>query len=165
MPRVGLLSDSHGDAAATRRGVRLLIAQRAQTLLHLGDVGTTQVIDELLVEGIESRLVFGNTDMDIRGLTGYARDLRIAVDHPVGRLTWNGKSLAFTHGHRPGAMTQALQDQVHYLCHGHTHETRDDRHGRTRIINPGALFRATRHTVAILDTDADVLSFHCIDDA
>jgi len=165
MPRVGLLSDSHGDAEATRCAVRLLMTQRAQTLLHLGDVGTPQVIDELLVEGIESRLVFGNTDMDIRELANYAHELGIIVDHPTGRLTWNGKNLAFTHGHDPKAMQQALQDRVHYLCHGHTHETRDEYRNRTRIINPGALFRAAHHTVAILDTDSDVLSFHCIDNA
>ena len=48
---------------------------------------------------------------------------------------------------------------VAYLCHGHTHATRDERLGPTRVINPGALFRARRHTVAVLDLARDEVSF------
>jgi hypothetical protein len=36
---------------------------------------------------------------------------------------------------------------------------RDERFGRTRIINPGALFRASEKTVALLDTEADQLDY------
>ena len=31
--------------------------------------------------------------------------------------------------------------------------------GRTRVINPGALFRASEKTVALLDTDTDRLEY------
>ena len=34
---------------------------------------------------------------------------------------------------------------------------RDERIGRTRVINPGALQRARRYTVALLDTEMDAL--------
>jgi predicted phosphodiesterase len=50
-----------------------------------------------------------------------------------------------------------MTDGVDYLLHGHSHEVRDERVGRTRIINPGALCRAARYTAAILDPDADAL--------
>ena len=35
----------------------------------------------------------------------------------------------------------------------------DSRQGRVRVINPGALYRAARKTVAVLDTVADDLRF------
>jgi predicted phosphodiesterase len=54
-------------------------------------------------------------------------------------------------------MEQALRDGADYLLHGHTHELRDERIGRTRMINPGALFRAARYTAALLDPRADRL--------
>jgi predicted phosphodiesterase len=47
--------------------------------------------------------------------------------------------------------------QFPYVCHGHTHKVRDERIGEVHVINPGALRRARRHTVAILDTDGDTL--------
>jgi hypothetical protein len=46
-----------------------------------------------------------------------------------------------------------------YLFHGHTHVVRDDRIGKLRIINPGALYRASRKTVALLNLTDDRLQY------
>ena len=43
------------------------------------------------------------------------------------------------------------------------HLRRDERVGRTRIINPGALHRAKQYTVATLDLSCDKLEFHVVD--
>ena len=174
MPRIGLLSDSHGRAATTRRAVDLLLAQGAELLLHLGDVGGTQVIDALAVESpaapgtqVEARLVFGNTDWDAAALATYARHLGIHVDHPAGHLDVEGGHLVFCHGHQPDVLDRAVAQGARYLCHGHTHRTLDVRRGPgpTRIINPGALFRARIHTVALLDTAGDELRVYPVPDS
>lgn len=165
MARIGLLSDSHGRSPTTHRAVEALLEHGAQTLIHLGDVGTVEVIDALATEApqtdeqIEAHVVFGNTDWDTRELTEYARDLGVIVDHPAGRLDVDGGELAFCHGHETAPMERALADGVKYLCHGHTHRTLDTRQGPTRVINPGALFRARRYTVALVDTEADTVTF------
>ncbi len=153
--RLGLLSDSHGHGAITARAVRLLIEQGADCLVHLGDVENMAVIDALA--GHPAHLVFGNCDWDIDGLTRYARDLEISVDHPEGRIEADGKVVSYTHGHLSHLMEGALRDGVDYLLHGHTHELADRRVGRTRVINPGALFRASSYTVATLDLPTDEL--------
>ena len=44
---VGVLSDSHGHAETTARAVEALVAHGAEMLLHLGDIGSDEVIDEL----------------------------------------------------------------------------------------------------------------------
>ena len=62
-------------------------------------------------------------------------------------------------------MQQALDDGVRYLCHGHTHARADGRQGPTRVINPGALFRATVYSVAVLDPETDQLHFHEVEPA
>jgi len=154
--RLGILSDSHGRAAITARAVALLEAQGADLLIHLGDVETEAVIDELV--GHPARIVFGNCDWDIPALTRYAAHVGVAVDHPTGRLEADGKVIAYTHGHIRRLMDAALSAGVDYLLHGHTHVVRDERDGRTRIINPGALFRASRYTAAVLDVAGDRLS-------
>ena len=85
MPRIGLLSDSHGRAEVTRRAVEILADQGARVLIHLGDIETTAVIDQLVVDGAttktvtDSYLVFGNVDWDLNALGRYAVDLTIRV--------------------------------------------------------------------------------------
>ena len=146
---IGLLADSHGRADTTARAVEALTAHGAETLLHLGDVGTEAVLDELV--GRNARVVFGNCDWDEKALARYAELVGIRVDHPMGILEVGGRRIAYTHGHIESMMSQAVRDGVDYLCHGHTHDIRDERVGATRIINPGALFRARRYTSALLD--------------
>jgi len=149
----------------TRQGVRALIDAGIDLLIHLGDIGTVEVIDELVArqpdtgECIPARLVFGNTDWDARALGAYAQQLGIKVDHPVGRIPLDPGELVFCHGHQASVMSEVLVSQARYLCHGHTHQAADQKQGPTRVINPGALCRAHRYTVAVLDTDRDELTF------
>ncbi len=128
MPRLGLLADSHGHAAPTRLGVRILLDAGAEQLIHLGDIGTESVIDELVTE-VETRIVFGNTDWNWQPLARYAEHVGLFVDHPVGRLKLDGKLLVYQHGDHRQAMAAAVAQQAAYLCHGHTHVAADDRIG------------------------------------
>lgn len=146
MIQLGILSDSHGHAATTRAAVELLLERHCSILLHLGDLGSEEVIDELV--GHNARIVLGNCDEP--GLGRYAELVGVRNDHPAGSLEIDGKRLVFTHGHIEEPMRQALADGVAYLLHGHTHEVRDEVIQRTRVINPGALHRAARYTAAVL---------------
>jgi uncharacterized protein len=163
--RVGLLSDSHGQALVTRRAVELLCRHEPDCLIHLGDIMSSEVIDALLQPALDGpgvlpvHVVMGNCDFKPASLTRYARDLGVMVDDPVGRLECDGREVVFLHGHDGAALTAALQDRPAYLCHGHTHQRRDDRIGPTRLINPGALHRAAVYSAAVLDTQADSLQF------
>jgi putative phosphoesterase len=165
MRRVGLLSDSHGRADTTERAVALLLQQGAELLVHLGDVGTPEVLEALVAappgsrQPVPAQVVFGNTDRDPAELERYAGHLGLTVAHPMGQLMLDGHTLAFCHGHEPRRMNEALDQSVAYLCHGHTHRATDQRRGPTRVINPGALYRARQYTVALLDAGADRLSF------
>jgi hypothetical protein len=153
--RLGLLSDSHGRVERTREAVRRLLDAGAELLIHLGDVETEEVLDELV--GHPARIVFGNCDDD-RRLSRYCEHMAIINDHPAGTLRIEGRLVVFTHGHLPDLIAGALDTGADYLLHGHTHVASDDREGRTRIVNPGALHRASRYTVAVLDVSLDTLT-------
>lgn len=152
---IGVLSDSHGRADTTARAVHALLDRGAQMLIHLGDLEAEAVIDELV--GHNARIVFGNCDWDEQALAHHAELVGVRVDHPLGLAEVDGKRIAFTHGHLPRVMQDAMNDGVDYLLYGHSHTVSDERCGRTRLINPGALFRAPRYTVALLDPAADRL--------
>ena len=154
---VGLLSDSHARWERTKRAIEALRARGATTFIHCGDVEDALVLDQLA--GLDAHLVWGNCDWNRGTLERYARDLGIVVHGDAGELEIDGRRVAFTHGHEPVPMRDAVATGAAYLVHGHTHERRDERRGGTRIVNPGALHRAPTFTVAVLVPAKDRLEF------
>lgn len=163
---LGVLSDTHGRAATAGAAARRLLDEGATRLLHLGDVadGTAggaavlrAMADARTASGrsVPIHLVFGNCDGDPDGLRRLAGDLGLQVDDPLGRLETAGRTVAYTHGHLPGVVRDALRTRPAYLLHGHSHRIRDEVEGGTRILNPGALFRAVRYTAMRLDPALD----------
>ena len=156
-----MLSDAHGDAEMARRGVTALIKAGARSLIYLGDVCGDGVIDALAgvtdAHGspIPARLVFGNMDFDDVVMTAYAESIGVGVDHPCGRYRCGESLLVATHGHLSGFEESAIGIGADYFLHGHSHKVRDERLGKTRICNPGALHRARPLTVGILDCFRD----------
>lgn len=169
MAIIGLLSDSHGRADTTRLAVARLRGAGAEILIHLGDIESPSVLDELRLAGAAGQpvpaayVVFGNMDHDRPALARYAAGIGVQVADPVGTLDVEGKTVMFLHGNDQQAMNRALAREPDYLCHGHTHHPTDMRLGRTRIVNPGALFRARPRTAAILQTTDDSLMFLNLD--
>lgn len=152
---VGLISDTHSRWERAKRALAMLQAKGATLFIHCGDVEDELVLDQLA--GLDSHLVWGNCDWNAPQLEGYARALGIRVHGQDGELLVDGKRVAFTHGHEPALMRAPVASGADYLIHGHTHELRDERRASTRIINPGALHRAPRYTVALLTPATDTL--------
>ncbi len=155
---IGILSDTHGHHAAMLAGVAALQQRGAEYLLHCGDVGPARMLDGLMV--ISSAFVFGNTDDDIDDLRRYASEIGVSCLERFGSISLDGKQIALMHGDDSQMKRGVLESQeFDYFFQGHTHIRHDSRQGRTRIINPGALYRAVVKTVALLDTANDALQF------
>lgn len=159
--RIGILSDTHDQVARTSRAVSLLIAEGAEALIHCGDYTIPEVVLEC--GGLPCHFVFGNNDFD-------QADLRRAMAAVGGVcLEWGdvvtlGRwRVAVTHGDSLHEMRRLSALGPDYLLFGHSHRCSDERRGKTRWINPGALYRASEWTVAVLDLEMDELMFHLID--
>lgn len=146
--RLGMLSDSHGRVASCRRAMAVLRFLEVDAIVHLGDVGTPAVLEELVGEP-PVHVVFGNCDDD-RDLAAHARCMGLTVHHPLGRLDVAGRGVAFTHGHLPEVLASCLGREAMLLT-GHTHRIAADVLEGTRVVNPGALFRASRYTCAVVE--------------
>ena len=156
---IGILSDSHNHREPVRRAMALFDLLGVVKIIHCGDVGGTGVFDELV--GRDLTFVWGNTDCPDAGLLAYLETVGIpAPDRVPTHLMLGGKAFVVYHGHEPGFEEAERSLDVDYILHGHSHLVRDDRRGKTRIINPGALHRARRKTVATLDVAGDQLTFH-----
>jgi putative phosphoesterase len=159
---VGLLSDTHDRLDAMIAAMRVLRGAGAEYFLHGGDVGGERILDVL--SGDRAAFVWGNNDWDRRELARYAKSIGVQCLEDFGELTIDGKTFAITHGDDFKRLKRIQKDQRHdYLITGHTHVRRDERVGRIRWINPGALYRAREKTVAILDPAKDVLQFLTVD--
>jgi putative phosphoesterase len=138
--------------------VRLLRERGAEFFVHCGDVCEPRLLDHLA--GLASAYVWGNCDWDRMALRRYGEALAVPCYGNFGDLELGGKRIAVTHGDDRVRMANVLHAQEHdYLLHGHTHVRRDERVGKVRVINPGALHRAAQKTVALLDTQGDKLEF------
>lgn len=124
--RIGLISDTHGllrpDVHEALAGVELI--------LHAGDVGGEELLDELsLIAPVAA--VVGNTDPP-----GTPR-LSASIDRTIA-----GVSIHVSHGHELGSPTPAkllARYPADVIVYGHTHRqlvTRAD--GGRLVINPGS---------------------------
>lgn len=162
--RIGIVSDSHGNAGRLRQAVSDLLGKNVDVIVHCGDLCTREHLQMLGRLPVPVKLAVGNMDRRLH---------RLAVDTTVDGVEVcpqfaqvkleDGRFLAAVHGDREMVLDQLISGgQFPYVCHGHTHRRRDERIGETRVINPGALHHPRRGeaaSFAILDTDADRLEY------
>ena len=160
--RIGLVSDSHGNAERTTRAIDALLADGAECILHLGDVGDERVVDRLV--GLPVGILLGNVDDD--RMADYARALDLVVHDPALVADLGGIRIAATHGHREDVVASLVEASPDVLVHGHTHRFRDEPIDGVRFVNPGALQRTKVPTAAMLEVRSGVLSrYELPDDA
>ena len=156
---LGVLSDTHGRAATAAAAIELLRRLGAGYLLHCGDVGDGVL--PLLPAGA-SAFVVGNTDFDGDAMAAEAELFGVRALGVGGTVDLgDGLVVAVTHGDNQRCLRELIADaRVRYLFSGHTHIAHDRREGGVRWINPGALHRAARKTVATIDLASDELRYH-----
>lgn len=155
--RVGIISDTHDWVQSTAAAVALLKAEGAEVLIHCGDLTSPEIVHACA--SIPSYFVFGNCDHDPQSL----REVMTATGAQClgwsGTLTLDGRRFAVTHGHLKDTIDRLAAAKPDYLLYGHTHRASDVQDGSTRLINPGALDRVSRRTVALLDLKEESLRF------
>lgn len=159
---LALLSDSHDHAAAIKTALALLAPHKPDAYLHAGDLVSPDMLFHFAGIG-PFHFVFGNNEFDHAALRSQAVALNLFCHGHFADLSFAGKRLALLHGHDAALFHRlAASGQYHYIIHGHSHLCRDTRlpaPSPTRIINPGALFRAKTKSVALLDVASDSLRF------
>lgn len=147
MTLLGLLSDSHDNVPLVRLVAELFRERRVEHVFHLGDVCDPATLDPF--EGVPLTVVRGNND-----------------DEPwpdSWRQEIAGVRVGATHGHMRGTL-DALVASCDVVLHGHTHARRRERVGGALVVNPGALYRTTTRTCALLELPSKRVVFYRVDE-
>ena len=156
--RIGILSDSHNHLKRTEAAVRILVAAGAESLVHCGDLATPEIVAACSV--LPFYFVLGNHDGDMAPqLEAAATAAGATCLRWGGVIELAGKKIGVIHGHLATDRKRVEAERPDYLLSGHTHAALDWMDGAIRRINPGALFRASEFTVAMLDLESGDLTF------
>jgi putative phosphoesterase len=151
--RIGVVSDTHGHVAYTRDAVRMLESLDVELVIHCGDIGSPEIV--ALFADWPTHFVFGNVDGEPRGLEAAIAAAGGVCHGRFGSLELAGQKVAFLHGDDAALLRHAsTSGQWDMVCHGHTHVARKAKEGRTLVLNPGALYRATPHSIACVELPA-----------
>jgi putative phosphoesterase len=158
---IAVLSDTHDNRGSIRKALELAQVRGAEEIFHCGDLTSASVLP--LFRGWTLQYVEGNMDRDgaeIRaGVERLGAGSACAAELHLER---GGLRIAILHGNRADRLAQAVESgKYDFVFHGHTHRRRDERIGRTRVVNPGVLGGAAmgKYSFCFLDTNVKEIEF------
>lgn len=150
--RIGVVSDTHGHVEFTRGAVHMLRSFQPAAVIHCGDIGSPAIVG--LFSDWPTHFVLGNVDYDEAVLAAAIAAEGQTLHGRFGSLELEGRQIAFLHGDDLRRLErETAAGQWDLLCHGHTHVPREEQVGSTLVLNPGALYRAERHTIAVVELE------------
>lgn len=154
--KVGIISDTHDNLPLVDKAIERLNKEDVEVVLHAGDYVAPFTV--LRFQQLKARLigVFGNNDGDHEYLKKRFSDVKEAeIRGNFAEVNIDGLKIALLHDE--GELFQSLVNVQCYdvVVHGHTHEARVYKKGKTIIINPGEVcgYLSRKSTMAIFDTE------------
>jgi uncharacterized protein len=148
--KVAVVSDTHGHVRNTLLAIERISGEGVDVVLHCGDVGSAGILP--LFSEWPLHFVLGNVDHDVASLRLAAREFGQSCHDRFADLDLEGVRIAMLHGDDGRRLRETVEGQEYDLvCYGHTHCREHHREGTTTVLNPGALYRARPHTLAIVE--------------
>jgi putative phosphoesterase len=149
---IGVISDTHGHESNAQAAVRMLESLEVEAVLHCGDLCSTTI--PKLLAAWPVHFVFGNCDGDREAMRAAIQSAGLSCHERFGDLALGGRRIALLHSDDARLFrTVCTSGQYDLVCYGHTHVAEFHQQGRTLVLNPGALYRANPHTIAVVDLE------------
>jgi len=160
--KIGLISDTHDHVEGIRKAIRIFQVQGVDRILHLGDLCRPDTAWEFTE--ISTAYILGNNETDQAALRRALNAAGVEYLGEQAEIQIDGKLLCLYHGTRNSTVDRLIQSQKYdYLLKGHSHAIEDVAIGRTRVLNPGSIYRAKAHTVALLKPESGEFTVFEID--
>jgi putative phosphoesterase len=153
---VGLMSDTHDRLPFIRKAVEWLNQQKVDLVLHAGDYIAGFAVHDLKPLKAPLIGVFGNNDGDHELLQKKFKELGAELRGRFAEVRVDGLKIAMLHGEEEELLNSVINAGSHdFIVHGHTHEAKTYRKGKTVVVNPGEVcgYVSGKSTLAILNTE------------
>jgi hypothetical protein len=158
---LAILSDTHDDLVNTARALEIARARGASQVLHCGDLATATTLR--LFAGLKVNYIHGNMDRDLATIERVLQMFGTGSSAgPEFHAVLDGVRVAAVHGHQPKPLDELVRfGNYDYVFCGHTHRRRNEMHGATQVVNPGAVggVRLETASFCLLDTVGRDLEF------
>jgi uncharacterized protein len=150
--KIGIVSDTHNNIEIAEKAVSIFKKSSVDLVVHAGDITSSKMLR--LFKDFRCKFVLGNGDIDDEALNDQAAKLGFGKIESSSTFEAGGKKIIVFHGNDVPQFRAAMASgEYDYVIKGHTHMFENYLSGKTRVINPGALYGADVFTIAILDTD------------
>lgn len=132
------MADTHDRLPILKRAVERLNEERAELVLHAGDFIAPFVVPRF--KALKPNLigVFGNNDGDRELLRKRFAEIGGDIRGDFAEVTVDGLKVVMLHGHQEELLHSLIgADSYDVVVHGHTHEARVHKEGKTLVVNPG----------------------------
>ena len=153
---IGLIADTHDNLPMVDKAIKRLNEEKVGLVLHAGDYVAPFVIPKF--KELKAKLigVFGNNDGDHEFLKKrFSENESLEIRGNFADLTVEGVRIVLLHG-SDRELLKALVDSDGFdvVVHGHVHNAKAYRKGRTLVVNPGEVcgYLTGKSTIALLDT-------------
>lgn len=166
--KILVISDSHGNLKSLEHVLNFARRVNLEAVIHCGDWGSKEAAQLVAGSGAPLYAVLGNADSDpaiAANLKGanihFDKDfLEFELDRRIGVCHFPPARRSLGEGGGKLKITNALPSgKYDILFHGHTHRKKDKMHGKTRVVNPGALSRTDNPSFAVYDTKNNSVEF------
>ena len=161
---VGIIADTHDRLPLLDKAVKRLNEEKVELVLHAGDYVAPFVVSHF--KPLKANLVgvFGNNDGDKELLKKWFTELGAEIRGKFAELMVDGLRIALLHGDETELLRSIIDvESYDVIVHGHTHEAKTYRKGKTLVINPGEAcgYLSEKPTIAILNTQTlDAKTIH-----
>jgi len=153
---IGIMADTHDNLPLVGKAVKRLNEEKVELALHAGDYIAGFVIPRF--KPLEASLIgiFGNNDGDHELLRKKFKEAGFDLRGAFAEVEVNGLRIAMLHGEEEALLHSLINAESYdVIVHGHTHEAKTYRKGKTLVINPGEVcaYVTKKSTLAILNAE------------
>lgn len=159
---LGILSDTHDRLEEFQLAYNIFVNNKVELIIHCGDWNapySLMYFNQINTHKLPVMGIFGNNEGERTRIPVISKSLATPIDisgDGPREETIDGRKIAICHGHDKKQL-HALIDSHKYdaIFTGHTHRSRNEKIGKTLVLNPGTLSHSyvdgETHIVRIVD--------------
>lgn len=159
--KIGVVSDTRDNRNELKLLLDRFLVAGVRWLFHCGALGSADMVD--LLKPWQVFIVRGEREANWQAIEAALQRARLQSSLPTEFTTsLEGKRIAMCHGDDLRIVNHWIKSgEFDYILHGHTLRRRDEKIGRTHLVNPGTLSgpRQQKHSGCVIDLGTDEVKF------